>query len=170
MHDTNLLQLITDDFAPAQQLLELLQTESLALHGRDMPLLEDILARKQALIILLEQHGWHYKGCAILEDNGYFDIATVHERLDDRIMPFGVDAQYGRFYAFPVIGIADTPAGRAVIGLDDKAAALGATQPKIGECPLFFEEPQGADRTARRQTGADDTRTARPAPINLVTP
>ena len=57
MHDTQLLQLIIDDFAPAQQLLELLQTESLALHGRDMRLLEDILARKQALIILLEQHG-----------------------------------------------------------------------------------------------------------------
>ncbi|EJN27741.1 MULTISPECIES: flagella synthesis protein FlgN [unclassified Pseudomonas] len=57
MHDTNLLQLIIDDFAPAQQLLELLQTESLALHGRDMPLLEEVLARKQALIILLEQHG-----------------------------------------------------------------------------------------------------------------
>ncbi|MCH4897740.1 flagellar protein FlgN [Pseudomonas sp. B707] len=57
MHDTNLLQLIIDDFAPAQQLLELLQTESIALHGRDMPLLEEILARKQALIILLEQHG-----------------------------------------------------------------------------------------------------------------
>lgn len=57
MHDTNLLQLITDDFAPAQRLLELLQTESLALHGRDMPLLEEILAQKQALIILLEQHG-----------------------------------------------------------------------------------------------------------------
>ncbi|WP_160106622.1 flagella synthesis protein FlgN [Pseudomonas izuensis] len=57
MHDTNLLQLITDDFAPAQQLLELLRTESLALHGRDMYLLEDILAQKQALIILLEQHG-----------------------------------------------------------------------------------------------------------------
>ncbi|MFW9078004.1 flagella synthesis protein FlgN [Pseudomonas sp. P2757] len=57
MHDTNLLQLITDDFAPAQQLLELLQSESLALHGRDMPVLEEILARKQALIILLEQHG-----------------------------------------------------------------------------------------------------------------
>jgi flagella synthesis protein FlgN len=51
MHDTNLLQLIIDDFAPAQQLLELLQTESLALHGRDMPLLEEILARKQSLII-----------------------------------------------------------------------------------------------------------------------
>ncbi|WP_213942276.1 flagellar protein FlgN [Pseudomonas sp. dw_612] len=57
MHDTNLLQLITDDFAPAQRLLELLQTESLALHGRDMPLLEEILAQKQALIILLDQHG-----------------------------------------------------------------------------------------------------------------
>ncbi|KJZ35727.1 MULTISPECIES: flagella synthesis protein FlgN [Pseudomonas] len=57
MHDTNLLQLIIDDFAPAQHLLELLQTEALALHGRDMPLLEDILARKQAMIILLEQHG-----------------------------------------------------------------------------------------------------------------
>jgi flagella synthesis protein FlgN len=57
MHDTNLLQLIIDDFAPAEQLLGLLQTESLALHGRDMPLLEEILAQKQALIILLEQHG-----------------------------------------------------------------------------------------------------------------
>ncbi|MCQ6257715.1 flagella synthesis protein FlgN [Pseudomonas sp. Q11] len=57
MHDTNLLQLITDDFAPAQQLLELLQAESLALHGRDMPSLENILAQKQALIILLDQHG-----------------------------------------------------------------------------------------------------------------
>ena len=57
MPDTTLLQLIIDDFAPAQQLLELLQTESLALHGRDMPLLEEILASKQALIILLEQHG-----------------------------------------------------------------------------------------------------------------
>lgn len=57
MHDSNLLQLITEDFAPAQQLLELLKTESLALYGRDMPLLEDILAQKHALIILLEQHG-----------------------------------------------------------------------------------------------------------------
>ena len=57
MHDTNLLQLINDDFAPAQHLLQLLQTESIALHGRDMPLLEDILAQKQALIVLLEQHG-----------------------------------------------------------------------------------------------------------------
>ena len=57
MHDTHLLQLIIDDFVPAQQLLELLQAESVALHGRDMPLLENILAQKQALIILLDQHG-----------------------------------------------------------------------------------------------------------------
>ena len=57
MHDTNLLQLITDDLAPAQRLLELLRTESLALHGRDMQLLEEILAQKQAMIIELEQHG-----------------------------------------------------------------------------------------------------------------
>nr|WP_314567544.1 flagellar protein FlgN [uncultured Pseudomonas sp.] len=56
-HDENLLQLIIDDLAPTQQLLELLREESLALYGRDMPLLEDILARKQSLIVLLEQHG-----------------------------------------------------------------------------------------------------------------
>lgn len=57
MHDTTLLQLITDDIAPAQQLLELLRTESVALHGRDMVMLEEILAQKQALVIMLEQHG-----------------------------------------------------------------------------------------------------------------
>ncbi|HWD30817.1 flagella synthesis protein FlgN [Pseudomonas caricapapayae] len=57
MHDTTLLKLIEDDFAPAEQLLELLQTEATALHGRDMPLLEDILARKQSLVILLDQQG-----------------------------------------------------------------------------------------------------------------
>ncbi|SQF99688.1 FlgN protein [Paucimonas lemoignei] len=57
MQDTNLLQLITDDMAPAQQLLELLHAESIALHGRNMAELERILAQKQALVILLEQHG-----------------------------------------------------------------------------------------------------------------
>lgn len=57
MHDTTLLQLIEDDIAPLQELLDLLQKEAIALHGRDMPLLEQILARKQSLIILLEQHG-----------------------------------------------------------------------------------------------------------------
>ncbi|MDY4299892.1 flagellar protein FlgN [Pseudomonas salmasensis] len=56
-HDEHLLQLIIDDLAPTQQLLALLQEESLALYGRDMRLLEEILARKQSLIVLLEQHG-----------------------------------------------------------------------------------------------------------------
>ena len=57
MHDTQLLQLINDDLAPAEQLLGLLQDEHIALKGRDMQVLEKILARKQSLIILLEQHG-----------------------------------------------------------------------------------------------------------------
>ncbi|MES2871948.1 MAG: flagellar protein FlgN [Pseudomonadota bacterium] len=57
MHDTHLLQLINDDLAPAEQLLGLLQDETIALKSRDMRVLEDILARKQSLIILLEQQG-----------------------------------------------------------------------------------------------------------------
>ncbi|MCV9919398.1 MULTISPECIES: flagella synthesis protein FlgN [Pseudomonas] len=57
MHDTTLLQLIEDDIAPTQELLELLQSEAVALHGREMVALEEILARKQSLIILLEQQG-----------------------------------------------------------------------------------------------------------------
>lgn len=56
-HDEHLLQLIIDDLAPTQHLLELLKEESLALYGRDMRLLGEILARKQSLIVLLEQHG-----------------------------------------------------------------------------------------------------------------
>lgn len=57
MHDESLLQLIEDDIAPAQQLLELLQDESIALHGRDMLVLENILAHKQSLVVLLDQQG-----------------------------------------------------------------------------------------------------------------
>ena len=57
MHDITLLQLIENDIAPTQELLELLQNEAIALHGRDMGVLEQILARKQSLIILLEQQG-----------------------------------------------------------------------------------------------------------------
>jgi len=57
MHDTSLLQLIEDDIAPTQELLTLLQNEAVALHGRDMVVLENILARKQSLIVLLEQQG-----------------------------------------------------------------------------------------------------------------
>ncbi|CAM3901661.1 FlgN [Pseudomonas reidholzensis] len=57
MHDITLLQLIEDDIAPTQELLELLQREAVALHGREMAVLEQILARKQSLIVLLEQQG-----------------------------------------------------------------------------------------------------------------
>ncbi|MFT0867808.1 flagella synthesis protein FlgN [Pseudomonas sp. CAM1A] len=57
MHDITLLQLIEDDLAPTQELLDLLQKEAVALHGRDMAKLEQILARKQSLIVLLEQQG-----------------------------------------------------------------------------------------------------------------
>ncbi|WP_225772715.1 flagella synthesis protein FlgN [Pseudomonas sp. Marseille-Q5115] len=57
MHDTTLLQLIEDDIAPAEQLLALLREEYTALRGRDMVLLENILAHKQSLIVQLGQHG-----------------------------------------------------------------------------------------------------------------
>jgi len=57
MHDTTLLQMITDDMIPARQLHELLQAESVILHGREMGEMEHVLAQKQALVILLEQHG-----------------------------------------------------------------------------------------------------------------
>lgn len=57
MQDTILLQLMIDDRAPAQQLLEILQAESIALHGRDMVEMEHVLAKKQALVVVLEQHG-----------------------------------------------------------------------------------------------------------------
>ncbi|QVM89969.1 flagellar protein FlgN [Pseudomonas entomophila] len=57
MHDITLLQLIEDDIAPTQELLDLLQKEAVALHGREMGMLEQILARKQSLIVLLEQQG-----------------------------------------------------------------------------------------------------------------
>ncbi|MDR0279713.1 MAG: flagellar protein FlgN [Paucimonas sp.] len=57
MHDINLLQLIEDDIGPAQRLLQLLEDEYVALHSRDMPTLEDILAYKQSLVVLLDQQG-----------------------------------------------------------------------------------------------------------------
>lgn len=57
MQDTTLLQMITDDMAPTRQLLDLLQAESLVLHGRDMTEMEKVLAQKQALVIQLEQRG-----------------------------------------------------------------------------------------------------------------
>jgi flagella synthesis protein FlgN len=57
MQDTTLLQLMTDDIAPARQLLELLKAEAIALHGRELPEMEHILAQKQALVVVLDQHG-----------------------------------------------------------------------------------------------------------------
>lgn len=90
MHDTNLLQLITEDIAPAQHLLELLREESLALYGRDMRQLEDILAHKQSLIVLLEQHG--KKRTQILlslglpaDHNGLEQLAS-HSSLGDQLL------------------------------------------------------------------------------------
>ena len=57
MQDTTLLQLITDDIAPTRHLLDILKAESVALHGRNMVEMEHILAQKQALVIVLDQHG-----------------------------------------------------------------------------------------------------------------
>ena len=87
-HDEHLLQLIIDDLAPTQQLLELLKEESLALYGRDMPLLEEILARKQSLIVLLEQHG--KKRSEILISLG---LPADHDGLAQRVSHSSVGDQ-----------------------------------------------------------------------------
>jgi flagella synthesis protein FlgN len=57
MHDTNLLQLFTDDIGHAQRLLELLDEEFQALGERDLARLEKLLADKQPLLAQLDQHG-----------------------------------------------------------------------------------------------------------------
>jgi len=57
MHDTNLLQLVTEDIGTAQQLLELIDAEYQALEQRDLPRLQEILASKLPLLSLLDQHG-----------------------------------------------------------------------------------------------------------------
>ncbi|QKZ03589.1 MULTISPECIES: flagella synthesis protein FlgN [Pseudomonas] len=93
MHDRNLLLLIEEDIAPAQQLLALLQQESVALHGRDMPLLENILAQKQSLIVLLEQHG--RKRTEILltlklpADHSGLEILAQHSQLGPDLLARG---------------------------------------------------------------------------------
>lgn len=56
MHDTNLLQLVTEDIGTAQQLLELIDAEYQALGQRDLPRLQEILASKLPLLSLLDQH------------------------------------------------------------------------------------------------------------------
>ena len=56
MHDTNLLQLITEDIDSAQQLLELIDAEYQALGQRDLVRLQETLAGKLPLLSLLDQH------------------------------------------------------------------------------------------------------------------
>ncbi|MCQ4296391.1 flagellar protein FlgN [Pseudomonas stutzeri] len=57
MHDTALLEQLTDDIGIARQLLELIDLEFVALGDRELADLEAILARKQPLLALLGQHG-----------------------------------------------------------------------------------------------------------------
>lgn len=57
MHDTNLLQLFTDDIGHAQRLLELMDEEFQALGERDLARLEQLLGDKQPLLAQLDQHG-----------------------------------------------------------------------------------------------------------------
>lgn len=57
MHDTNLLQLFIDDIGHAKRLLELMDEEFQALGERDLARLERLLADKQPLLALLDQHG-----------------------------------------------------------------------------------------------------------------
>ncbi|AOE86563.1 flagella synthesis protein FlgN [Pseudomonas sp. TCU-HL1] len=57
MHDTNLLQLFTDDIGHAKRLLELMDEEFQVLGERDLVRLEKLLADKQPLLAQLDQHG-----------------------------------------------------------------------------------------------------------------
>ncbi|WP_313518313.1 flagellar protein FlgN [Pseudomonas sp.] len=57
MNDTTLLQLFIEDIGHAEQLLELLESETQALTHRDLASLETILTSKQTLLALLDQHG-----------------------------------------------------------------------------------------------------------------
>jgi flagella synthesis protein FlgN len=57
MHDISLLDLFNYDIGNAEQLLELIDNEFQALSDRDLPRLHEILANKQPLLVLLDQHG-----------------------------------------------------------------------------------------------------------------
>lgn len=57
MHDTSLLHLFTSDIGTAEQLLELIDAEFLALGQRDLPSLDKLLGDKQPLLAQLQQHG-----------------------------------------------------------------------------------------------------------------
>jgi len=57
MHDTALLDQLSEDIGIARSLLELADEEFTALSERDLARLQAILARKQPLLALLAQHG-----------------------------------------------------------------------------------------------------------------
>ncbi len=57
MHDTNFLQQLHEDIGIAQQLLELIQAEFVALSERDLTKLDQILSAKMPLLSHLDQHG-----------------------------------------------------------------------------------------------------------------
>jgi flagella synthesis protein FlgN len=57
MHDTTLLELFNNDIGTAERLLELIDHEFQALSDRDLPRLQSLLADKQPLLSLLDQHG-----------------------------------------------------------------------------------------------------------------
>lgn len=57
MHDTTLLELFNKDIGTAEHLLELIDNEFQALSDRDLPRLQSLLADKQPLLSLLDQHG-----------------------------------------------------------------------------------------------------------------
>lgn len=57
MHDTTLLELFNTDIGTAERLLELIDNEFQALSDRDLPRLQNLLADKQPLLNLLDQHG-----------------------------------------------------------------------------------------------------------------
>ncbi|MET0125220.1 flagella synthesis protein FlgN [Pseudomonas caspiana] len=93
MQDTTLLQLMIDDMVPAQQLLEILQAESLALHGRDMVEMEHVLAKKHALVILLEQHGRKrsqiLSGLGLSQDRQGLSTLAENSSVGEQLMKAG---------------------------------------------------------------------------------
>lgn len=57
MNVTPLLDLFNEDIGHTEQLLELIETEYHALGENDLTSLQDILAKKQPLLNILDQHG-----------------------------------------------------------------------------------------------------------------
>ncbi|MDH0184498.1 flagella synthesis protein FlgN [Stutzerimonas stutzeri] len=82
MHETALLEQLTEDIGIAHQLLELIDEEFAALGNRDLAGLEAILTKKQPLLALLGQHGaqrsqW-LAGQRLSPDRSGFEAAVHH--------------------------------------------------------------------------------------------